>query len=117
MKNFIRTENIGSSLKARGGFQVGALMLIAGLAMSFALSGCSQKAAEASKVATKDSESRGAKTISVPADVPTWFGNPARNFYGSGPWPNQPLDVIWSVKTKTISGHFHKDGWGGSGWP
>ena len=42
---------------------------------------------------------------------------PARNFYGSGPWPDRPLAVIWEFETELISGRLHKEGWGGSSWP
>ena len=49
--------------------------------------------------------------------VQTWLGNFARNFYGTGPWPDAPLEVIWSFKTKSTSGRLHKDPWGGTSWP
>src|SRR6266496_530390 len=50
-------------------------------------------------------------------DLPTWLGNPARNFYGSGPWTSEPLQVVWDFKTQWSSGRLHEDPWGGSGWP
>jgi outer membrane protein assembly factor BamB len=57
------------------------------------------------------------KTQPVPVNLPTWFGNPARNFYGTGPWTDKPLEVVWDFKTDWSSGRFHKDPWAGSGWP
>ena len=48
-----------------------------------------------------------------PVDITTWLGNSTRNFYGSGPWPDRPLRVIWEFETKLTSGRLHKDGWGG----
>ena len=53
----------------------------------------------------------------VPDAVPLWLGNPTRNFYGTGPWPDRPLEVVWEFETKLISGRLHKDGWGGTSWP
>ncbi|MGI8918810.1 MAG: PQQ-binding-like beta-propeller repeat protein, partial [Pyrinomonadaceae bacterium] len=53
----------------------------------------------------------------VPDAVPLWLGNPTRNFYGTGPWPDRPLEVLWEFETKLISGRLHKDGWGGTSWP
>jgi glucose dehydrogenase len=54
----------------------------------------------------------------VPTAQPAWLGNPERNFYGTGPWPDSgQLQVIWEVKTGSISGQFHKDPWGGTSWP
>ena len=52
-----------------------------------------------------------------PSSVPFWLGNPSRNFYGTGPWSDAPLEVVWSFETKGISGRLHKDPWGGSSWP
>ena len=52
-----------------------------------------------------------------PTSVPLWMGNLTRNFYGTGPWPDRPLEVIWEMETKLISGRLHKDGWGGTSWP
>ena len=52
-----------------------------------------------------------------PVDFPTWLGNPTRNFYGTGPWSNKPLEVVWDFKTDWSSGRLHKDPWAGSGWP
>ena len=53
----------------------------------------------------------------VPTSVPAWLGNPSRDFYGTGPWSNEPLEVVWEFETKSISGRLHKDPWGGSSWP
>src|SRR5262245_36419918 len=51
-----------------------------------------------------------------PTAVPMWFGNPERNFFGTGPMPKS-LKVIWDFKTSSTRGHLHPDPWGGSGWP
>ena len=52
-----------------------------------------------------------------PTSVPLWLGNPTRNFYGTGPWASEPVQVIWGFETKLTSGRLHKDGWGGTSWP
>src|SRR5215204_6799333 len=52
-----------------------------------------------------------------PASVPFWLGNASRNFYGTGPWSNQPLQVVWEFETTSIAGRLHKDPWGGTSWP
>src|SRR6266849_6336561 len=49
-----------------------------------------------------------------PVNFPTWFGNPARNFYGTGPWSYKPLEVVWDFKTDWSSGRLHKDPWAGT---
>ena len=46
-----------------------------------------------------------------PTAVPMWLGNAERNFYGSGPWKDGDLKIIWEVGTKGISGRLHKDPW------
>ena len=53
----------------------------------------------------------------LPTSVPFWLGNAERNFYGTGPLTDAPLEVVWSFETKGISGRLHKDPWGGSSWP
>src|SRR6478752_6222861 len=52
-----------------------------------------------------------------PTSVPAWLGNPARNFYGTGPWSDKPLEIVWQVETKWTTGRLHKDPWGGTSWP
>src|ERR1700738_1845387 len=52
-----------------------------------------------------------------PTAVPMWLGNAERNFYGTGPWKDGELKVIWDFKTGATRGRFHPDPWGGSGWP
>ncbi|MDX6385630.1 MAG: eukaryotic-like serine/threonine-protein kinase, partial [Blastocatellia bacterium] len=52
-----------------------------------------------------------------PTAVPMWLGNAERNFYGTGPWKEGELKIIWEVSTKGISGRLHKDPWGGTSWP
>src|SRR6266496_1741928 len=66
-----------------------------------------------------EAETKPKKSIesAAPKGIPMWLGNPSRNFYGTGPWPEKPPEVLWAVKTKLITGQFHKDGWGGSSWP
>jgi outer membrane protein assembly factor BamB len=52
-----------------------------------------------------------------PSSVPLWLGNESRNFYGTGPWSDGPLEVVWEFETGFTSGRLHKDPWGGSSWP
>src|SRR5215213_152902 len=52
-----------------------------------------------------------------PASVPMWLGNAARNFYGTGPWSGEKLEVVWEFETKWVTGRLHEDPWGGSSWP
>ncbi|MDQ3820960.1 MAG: PQQ-binding-like beta-propeller repeat protein, partial [Acidobacteriota bacterium] len=68
---------------------------------------------------TKDSDVRKAETVkATPASMPTWLGNPARTFYGTGPWPARPLEILWSFQTSYTTGRLHPDAaWSGSGWP
>src|SRR5436190_18683739 len=56
-------------------------------------------------------------TPKPPTSVPMWLGNASRNFYGTGPWSNAPLEIVWEFQTKFITGQFHEDPWGGSSWP
>ena len=83
--------------------------LVAGL---LALSGCGK-----AEVKSAESDVRPAETVRVRPIVSTWLGNPSRTFYGSGPWTDAPLEVVWKFKTKSISGRLHKDPWGGTSWP
>ncbi|HYO91722.1 MAG TPA: PQQ-binding-like beta-propeller repeat protein, partial [Pyrinomonadaceae bacterium] len=86
------------------------------LAAALGLSGCRQ-AVSVPRTETKESSLSEAKTVTAPASVPAWLGNPARNFYGTGPWPSRPLQVIWEFQTKSTSGPLHQAAWGGAGWP
>jgi outer membrane protein assembly factor BamB len=52
-----------------------------------------------------------------PTSVPMWLGNATRNFYGTGPWQDGQLTVVWEVETDFITGRLHKDPWGGTSWP
>ena len=52
-----------------------------------------------------------------PTAVPMWLGNATRNFYGTGPWKDGQLTVVWELETDFISGRLHKDPWGGTSWP
>ena len=70
------------------------------------------------RVVSKPAVDPGAKaTKEVPANLPNWLGNSHRNFYGSGPWQDGPLEVIWEFETGFITGHLHEDPWGGTSWP
>src|SRR5260370_23345167 len=53
----------------------------------------------------------------TPAAVPMWLGNPERNFFGTGPWTDRPLEIVWDFKTGSVRGPLHPDPSGGSGWP
>ena len=46
-----------------------------------------------------------------------WLGNGERNFYGTGPWQDGQLKIVWDLKTEFMSGRLHKDPWGGTSWP
>src|ERR1044071_8439368 len=52
-----------------------------------------------------------------PTSVPAWLGNAGRDFYGTGPWSDAPLEVVWEFETKWTTGRLHKDPWSGSSWP
>ena len=81
---------------------------------SLALSACGKTTkAEPDPRTTKLIEAKKAP----PTAVPMWLGNPARTFYGTGPWSDKPLEVVWDFKTSWTRGRLHKDPWGGSGWP
>ena len=53
----------------------------------------------------------------IPAGLPFWLGNSERNFYGTGPWEEGPFEIVWEIKTGSISGRLHRDPWGGTSWP
>ena len=58
------------------------------------------------RVVSKTAVDPGAKaTKEVPANLPNWLGNSHRNFYGSGPWQDGPLEIIWEFETGFITGH------------
>ncbi len=89
------------------------LRLIAGvfaILTFFLLTACGSKAAKAPPTEVRVEKPK------PPTAVPMWLGNPARNFFGTGPIP-KALKVIWDFKTGAISGRLHPDPWGGSGWP
>src|SRR5215216_5037611 len=88
-------------------------LLMSCLAVVLLLNGCGGKAQERAA----DSDVRPATTVIARPVVATWLGNPARTFYGSGPWAAGPLEVVWKFKTKSISGRLHKDPWGGTSSP
>src|SRR5258707_856877 len=46
------------------------------------------------------------------AAMPMWLGNPERNFYGTGPWTDKPLEVAWDFETGSVRGRLHPDPWG-----
>jgi outer membrane protein assembly factor BamB len=92
------------------------LCLLASAALAL-LSGCGGRVTQEIYAKSTESAFRSAETIRVPPAVPMWLGNPARSFYGTGPWPTQPLEVVWEFETEMIAGRLHKDKWGGSSWP
>src|SRR5678810_30790 len=69
------------------------------------------------KVITETAAKPATPAPKPPTSVPAWLGNASRNFYGTGPWSDAPLQVVWEFKTNWISGRLHKDPWGGSSWP
>jgi len=52
-----------------------------------------------------------------PSAVSMWLGSAERNFFGTGPWRDGELKVIWEVETGFITGRLHEDPWGGTSWP
>src|SRR6185436_14688250 len=96
---------------SRSHLLAGALVLSSLLAISFSFSACSNK------VKGTVAEPKVERPAPPPTSVPTWLGNTSRNFYGTGPWSNQPSEVLWEFETKFIAGRLHKDPWGGTSWP
>src|SRR3982751_3392187 len=90
------------------------LCALLALAALLALNGCGGEINE--KIYGKSTESalRSAEVVRVLPTVPMWLGNPARTFYGTGPWPARPLEVAWEFETKDTVGRLHEDKWGGS---
>ena len=91
-------------------FFVRPLVAITALAFVFACTACGGRVLQ-------KTEAEVLHKAAVPDAVPVWLGNPTRNFYGTGPWPDRPVQVIWEFETKLTSGRLHKDGWGGTSWP
>ena len=81
------------------------------LALLCSLSACGGKAISETKATPAPAPPK------PPTTIPAWLGNPSRSFYGTGPWSNEPLKIVWEFKTDWISGRLHKDPWGGSSWP
>src|ERR1043165_5790688 len=73
--------------------------------------GCGGKAAYETKAEPRIEKPK------PPTAVPMWLRNGERNFFGTGPWKDGELKVIWEVETGFISGRLHKDPWGGTSWP
>src|SRR5690242_19560536 len=67
------------------------------------LSGCGGKAASETKAEPRIEKPK------PPTAVPLWLGNGERNFYGTGPWKDGELKVIWELQTGFMSGRLHKD--------
>src|SRR6185503_16134014 len=86
------------------------LLLLVVVFGALAASGCANKE-------IKGTEVKAAEPPKPPPSVPMWLGSPSRNFYGTGPWSNEPLQVVWEFKTSSTSGRLHKDPWGGTSWP
>lgn len=83
------------------------------LSTSLAFSGCG-------KTTKGDPNLAPAKPVEVKKPVipvSTWLGNAERNFYGTGPWKDGQLEIVWEFKTSSTSGRLHKDPWGGTSWP
>src|SRR5437773_3532775 len=80
------------------------------LLLAVCLAGCTSKAVTGPQVVQAEKPKR------VTA-VPMWLGNAERNFYGTGPWKDGQLKVIWQVETGSITGRLHEDPWGGTSWP
>ena len=96
------------SLCVSGHYSFGSLI---GSALLFA--GCNWRAI--SKTENERGPTSPAKQL--PNSVPAWLAIAERNFYGTGPWIDAPLEVVWGVETGLISGKLHKDPWGGTSWP
>ena len=96
----------------RGGFLTGLLAVTVLVTLSLSLSACGGKL-----VTETIAETKAAPPPPPPPSVPTWLGNPSRNFHGAGPWSDRPTEVLWEFETKLTSGPLHKMGWGGSSWP
>ena len=86
------------------------MIVVCALACGGGLLGCGGKAAVEIKAGPVEKPK-------PPSAVPMWLGNGERNFYGTGPWKDGELKVIWEVETGFISGRLHKDPWGGTSWP
>lgn len=114
MKNFVfyPSKNISQA----GARQSVSLLLLVCFVALLILNGCSGSASTP-RTESRESALSDARKVSLPQSVPTWLGNYTRNFYGTGPWPTAPLEVLWSYKTKSTSGRLHKDPWGGTSWP
>ena len=93
----------------RGRFRTFSLLPII-CALGFVFSGCTSKAVSEAPAAVIEKPK-------PPATMSFWLGSPERNFYGTGPWKDGQLKIVWEVKTGFISGRFHKDPWGGTSWP
>jgi hypothetical protein len=74
------------------------------------ISACTTKAVSEAPAATIEKPK-------PPTAVPMWLGNGERNFYGTGPWKDGQLKIVWDLKTEFMSGRLHKDPWGGTSWP
>src|SRR6201988_3258853 len=69
------------------------------------------------KVITETEAAKPQPPPKPPTSVPFWLGNASRNFYGTGPWSDARLPVVWAFEGKGTPGPLHKDPWGGSSWP
>src|SRR5260370_33953798 len=94
------------------GRKVLASLLISIFAVACLLCACGGKVLKETQAEPNRPKVKEARAVSVPM----WQGNPARTFYGTGPWSEKALEVVWDFKTGWCRGRFHKDPWGGSGW-
>ncbi len=79
---------------------------------TFSLS-CTNKALFKAEAKTGEKE----PVKQAPKSLPAWLGNAERNFYGTGPWGDGPLEIVWENETDYITGRLHEDLWGGTSWP
>src|SRR5918912_926145 len=93
------------------------LLCLLALAALLLLGGCGGKVTQEIYARSTEGALRTAEVVRVPPTVPMWLGNPARTFYGTGPWPTRPLEIAWQFETKSTAGRLHEDKWGGSSWP
>ena len=70
------------------------MIVVCALACGGGLLGCRGKAAVENKAPVEKPK--------PPSAVPMWLGNAERNFYGTGPWKDGQLTVIWEVETGFI---------------
>ena len=104
----------GSNLLSKLNYPQALTLLCVGvlcLGLSIGLTACGNRAVSETKAGPLVEKPK------PPSAVPMWLGNSTRNFYGTGPWKDGQLSIVWEVETGFISGRLHKDPWGGTSWP